>query len=186
MRVHCTSAVLASLLLVLARPGCAFVPNAVQSGPAHLKMSMAAETSTDDLSIPYDAAARLAYDEWCQKYGKTFDAKRYEIFKGNYETITVANVVAKKEARDSGSGPPSMLTFNEFGDCTEEEYAAAMEKPQQQSQTTSTGDVLGKALEAAQSQEQARDALEDAANALAEEEEVRHKGNETRFVVLCR
>jgi hypothetical protein len=61
------------------------------------------------------------------------------------------------------------MSLNEFGDCTEDEYAAAQK---QKSATTSTGGVLGKALEAAVSQSEASSALEDAANALAEEEEV--------------
>lgn len=121
--------------------------------------------------VPYDAAAREAYDEWRAKYSKgAFDSKRFDIFKANYETITVANVAAKKEARESGVKAPPLLTLNEFGDCTEEEYKAAVEGG---SSKKGTGDVLGKALEAAQSQSEASSALEDAANALAEDEEVR-------------
>lgn len=144
--------------------------------------SMVDGKDTDmDVSIPYDAAARLAYDEWRAKYNKgEFDPIRYQNFQANYETITIANVVAKKQARESGNdgnNSPSLMALNEFGDCTEEEYQALMQKKQQQQQPsqtppTSTGDVLGRAVEAAQSQSQASSALEDAANALAEEEEV--------------
>lgn len=132
-------------------------------------MSMATESSveTDDVSIPYDAAARLAYDEWRAQFSKgDFDDERYEVFKVNYEAITVANVVAKKVAREEGSEAPALMKLNEYGDCTEEEYKAAMSPP------TTTGDVLGKALEAAESQSEASNALKDAADALAEEEEV--------------
>jgi len=149
-----------------------------------LRMSEPAGTKDEvDVSIPYDAAARLAYDEWRKQFGKgSFDPDRYEIFKANYEAITVANVSAKKDARDTGAdAPPTLMTLNEYGDCTEEEYVAATsgggggaaEAPSSSPQTQSTGDVLGKALEAAQSQSEASSALEDAANALAEEEEVR-------------
>jgi hypothetical protein len=137
-----------------------------------LPMAMAAkevDISSSDVSIPYDAAARLAYDEWRAKFDKgNFDAERYPIFKANYEAITVANVVSKAQARQQGNSEeaPSLLTLNEFGDYTEEEYRKAMDK------TTTTGDVLGKAMDAAQSQEEASSALKDAADALAEEEEV--------------
>lgn len=138
-----------------------------------VRMSMSAkEVDTSDVSIPYDAAARLAYDEWRAKYDKgNFDNSRYPIFKANYEAITVANVVSKAQARQEGSEAPSLLTLNEFGDFTEEEYRKAMEKSQSSAATT-TGDVLGKAMDAAQSQEEASSALKDAADALAEEEEV--------------
>ena len=153
----------------------AFAPN---GGPLRttpvVAMSMVQEDT--DLSIPYDAAARLAYDQWRDQFGKgDFDPARYENFKANYEAIAVANVVAKKRARDAGSGEAvSLMTLNEFGDCTEEEYVAATSGGgASQQQPTTTGDVLGKALEAAQSQSEASSALEDAANALAEEEEVR-------------
>jgi len=136
--------------------------------------SMVDGKDTDtDVSIPYDAAARLAYDEWRAKYNKgDFDPIRYQHFQANYETITIANVVAKKQARDNGNdsaSPPSLMALNEYGDCTEEEFQALVNMKQQ---PTSTGDVLGRAVEAAQSQSQASSALEDAANALAEDEEM--------------
>jgi UDP:flavonoid glycosyltransferase YjiC (YdhE family) len=54
-----------------------------------------------DLSIPYDAAARLAYE-------KAGSKGNYEDFKANYEKEAVAQVIAKKKARDSpGSATPS-------------------------------------------------------------------------------
>lgn len=119
------------------------------------------------MKIQYDAAARLAYDDWREQFNKgDFDEVRYQVFKTNYEAITVANVVAKKAAREEGSEVPGLMKLNEYGDCTEEEYEAAMSRPM------STGDVLGKALDAAQSQSEASSALKDAADALAEEEEV--------------
>lgn len=171
MRIH-PAAVLAVWLA--AREAGAFTPSQLVRPGARStvpRMSMVEESVGTDLSIPYDAAARLAYDEWRSKYNKgEFDPARYQAFKANYETITVANVVAKKNARDAGDAEsPALMTLNEFGDCTEDEYAAAQK---QSSATTSTGSVLGKALEAAVSQSEASSALEDAANALAEEEEV--------------
>lgn len=133
--------------------------------------STESEASTSvDLSIPYDAAARLAYDEWRAKYDKgDFDAERYAVFQQNYEAITVANVVAKKQAREQDEPVPALMSLNEFGDFTEEEYMAAMEGD---AAPTTTGDVLGKAMESAQSQSEASNALKDAADALAEDEEV--------------
>lgn len=117
-----------------------------------------------DVSIPYDAAARLAYDDWRKEYNKgAFDAKRYEAFRANYNAITIANVSAKKKARDTGD-EPRLMSMNEYGDCTAEEYQAAQEKQKE--------GVLDKAVEAVESQSAASTALGDAAAALAEEEEV--------------
>lgn len=162
------------------------MPRGASSDARSPRMSMVEESvSSSDVSIPYDAAARLAYDEWRAKYGKgAFDPVRYEAFRANYETITVANIAAKKKARDEGVDPPALMSLNEFGDCTEDEYAAAM---QAKTSTTSTGSVLDKALEAAVSQSEASSALEDAANALAEEEEVRScaRSSTIPLHVLC-
>ena len=125
--------------------------------------------NTIDVSIPYDAAARLAYDEWRAEYNKgTFDASRYEAFKTNYYAITIANVTAKKKARETGE-EPRLMSMNEYGDCTAEEYQDA-----QKTGKSSAGGVLGKAVEAVESQSAASNALGDAAAALAEEEEVSH------------
>lgn len=122
-----------------------------------------------DVSIPYDAAARLAYDQWREQYQKgDFDESRFVKFKANYEAITVANVRAKKVAREKGE-EPTLLSLNEYGDFTEAEYKAAQKSGKS---ATTTGDVLGKAVEAVESQSAASTALGDAATALAEEEEV--------------
>lgn len=133
------------------------------------KRSMAVDMSTEtDVSIPYDAAARFTYEEWCKQYGKEIEESRYATFKENYEAITVMNVSAKKTARDTGVDNPSLLALNEFADCTAEDYEAAMNKED----PSSTGDVLGKVVEAVESQMEASSALQEAADALAEEEEV--------------
>ena len=135
-------------------------------GKAVFSTAMAAVENDVDISIPYDAAARLAYDEWRQQFDKgDFDEKRYVNFKANYEAIAVANVSAKKRARDSGSEDPvPLMTLNEFGDFTEAEYKQAM--------SGGTKSVLETALESAKVQSEAGTALQDAADALAEEEEV--------------
>ena len=63
-------------------------------------------SSSDDVSIPYDAAARLAYDAWRSANNKGgFEAAKYVKFKTNYDSITSANMAAKKVARDTGSSP---------------------------------------------------------------------------------
>lgn len=49
-----------------------------------------------DVSIPYDAAARLAYDEF-RASGKEAD---YETFKIKYENLAVAQVTLKKCERE--------------------------------------------------------------------------------------
>ena len=153
------------------------------------------ENDPNDTTVPYDAAARLAYTEWTRAYNKPYDADRYETFRANYEAITVANVRAARAARDDGSDEaPKKLDLNEFADMTAEEYmamqktggstmslgteaaettAAEAKEEEAEADPTSTGDVLGKAVEVAAMQEDASSALAEAADALAEEEEVR-------------
>lgn len=159
----------AVLLLALAAPSAhAFAPSKWSHSSSTTSIWMGQDTTTNDLSVPYDAAARLEYDAWRKKYNKgDFDGNRYQIFKANYEAITVANVKAKKEAREKGEETPSLLSLNEFGDYSEDEYMKA--------QSMSTSDVMGKVVEAAESQNKASSALRDAADALAEEEEVREE-----------
>jgi hypothetical protein len=151
----------------------AFVPSNFRHGgmrETNHKRGMTVDMAVDsDVSIPYDAAASLEYENWCKQNGKFVDAARYEIFKENYEAITVMNVAAKKKARDTGDDNPSVLALNEYADCTAEEYEAALSGGEEAS---STGNVLGKAVEAAESQMAASSALQEAADALAEEEQV--------------
>jgi hypothetical protein len=130
-------------------------------------------SSTDgDVSIPYDAAARLAYDDWRKEFNKgAFDAKRYEQFKSNYEALTAANMAAKKNARDQGTGTVDLLTLNEYGDFSAEEYESMLAGGEDDKSSGGT-DILGKAMEAVESQAEASNALAEASEALAEEEEV--------------
>ena len=163
-------ALLALTALEASNPVSAFAPGSLRHHAVKSISATAVDMATEsDVSVPYDAAAELTYSEWCKTYGKPYDAARYETFKENYEAITVMNVSAKKKARDAGEDSPSLLALNEYADCTVAEYEALMkgEEP-----PATTGNVLGKAVEAAESQTAASTALQEAADALAEEEEV--------------
>jgi hypothetical protein len=154
-----------------------------------LSSALASSETTEavDLSIPYDAAARLAYSAWCTKFSKPTDEARYVSFKANYETITVANVIAIKEYIDaggdivggSGNDRPKDLELNEYGDMTEEEYVAMMAAGGGEAEatevvvTTTEKGPLETFMEASEAQSEASIALAEAADALAEEEEVR-------------
>jgi hypothetical protein len=154
-------------LLVVA-PAAAFAPS-MATRPGGVTLSSLSAAKKNDLGIIYDSAARLAYDEWRAQFNKgDFSEERYSKFKANYEEITVANVVAKKEAREQGVESPDLLALNEYGDYSADEY----EKMAQAKSPTTTADVLSQAMEAAQAQSEAGEALEDAFNALAEDEEV--------------
>ena len=150
----------------------AFTPSGLRSvgvrQSKHERLMVVDMSTETDVSVPYDAAARYTYENWCKEFGKDIDESRYTTFKDNYEAITVMNIAAKKKAREEGDENPSLLALNEYADCTAEEYEAAMsgETP------ASSEGVLGKAMEAAESQMEASSALQDAADALAEEEEV--------------
>lgn len=57
--------------------------------------------STLKYEIPYDAAARLAYDAWCRDHGDApFNAKGYAHFREIYEAKAVADATSKKLARE--------------------------------------------------------------------------------------
>lgn len=176
--------VLVALALLASQHADAFVPASFQTATRQAQPHFMA--AGDDVTIPYDAAARLAYDEWRGVFDKgDFNDDRYPKFKANYEAITVANIKAKKAAKESGEDSPRMLTLNEFGDMSATEYnemqaggspapAPAESAPEEEEEDSGGGGggILGKAVEAAQSQAAAGSALADAADALAEEEEV--------------
>ena len=167
-----------------------------RSGVRSLVVDMATETdvATSDVSIPYESAAELAYKGWLVKYDKPYDAVRYEVFLSNYKAITVMNVSAKKKARDTADGgSPSLLSLNEFADCTAEEYEAAKNglstsddssadsssSSDAEETPTTTGNILGDAVKAVESQASASSALQEAADALDEEEQVRRETNQS-------
>ncbi len=135
--------------------------------------------SETDLSIDYDAAARLAYNQWCEKYGKEASDAKFATFKANYEALTVANVVAAKKSRDEGTDRPKDLELNEFGDMTEAEYMAMQAgksaSPEVAAESEKAPEIgaLESVMEASAAQSEASSALAEAADALAEEEQVR-------------
>jgi hypothetical protein len=138
--------------------------------------SMSSATATKmameyDVSVEYDAAARLAYKDWCAKFGKEPSEERFVTFKANYETIAVANVSAAKEARDNETERPQDLELNEFGDMSEAEYMAMQSGGSVPAAAPEKG-ALESVLEASAAQSEASTALAEAADALAVEEEV--------------
>lgn len=65
-----------------------------------------ATSPSDDISIPYDSAARIAYDEWRASNNKgAFDGAKFQNFKVTYNAITSDNMASKKKAREAGSTP---------------------------------------------------------------------------------
>lgn len=64
----------------------------------NLERTMFPPSTKVDVSIPYDAAARLAYDEWraANDKGEWGNQAEYEAFKEKYEEMCVAQVTAKK------------------------------------------------------------------------------------------
>jgi hypothetical protein len=77
------------------KPSTTFI--ATNTVPFELKEPTVAKSTSVDVSVPYDSAALLAYDEWREKYNKgSFEASKFNMFKQNYYTVTIANVVAKK------------------------------------------------------------------------------------------
>jgi len=145
-------------------------------------MHAAKESNNDlDLSIEYDAAAKLAYNEWLTQYEKgEFDEVRYQSFRSNYEALSIANVIASKKARDeNNSDELQKLTLNEYADYTVEEYLAMQNgTPEESSKIDDAIDndskgILDVAMESSAAQSEASVAISEAADALAEEEKVR-------------
>ena len=89
------------------------------------RVSYSTLSASDDVSIDYDAAAKLAYNEWRDMNGKgDFDASKFDAFKGNYEALTIANVKAAKKAREEGTDSVQKLELNEFADMTVAQFQA--------------------------------------------------------------
>ncbi|KAL3919457.1 MAG: hypothetical protein SGILL_003745 [Bacillariaceae sp.] len=134
---------LASLALVALRQALAFVPNTCPSSYYSTAVSKSPYTattsfaSTFDTSVgggsptrfPYDEdAVRFAYDEWRLIYGKgSFDRYRFENFKTNYKTLTMANIQARDKALQTGTPAPQWMSLNEYGDYSVAEYEAMLE-----------------------------------------------------------
>jgi len=168
--------VLPALLALAARNADAFAPVSLapigSSGVAP-RFSMVAPSDVNvDVSVDYDAAAKLAYGNWCNKYGKEASDAKFATFKANYEALTVANVSAAKKARDDGTDRPRDLELNEFGDMTEEEYMKMKSGGSTaEEEAAPRKGALETAMEASVAQSDASNALAEAADALAEEEQ---------------
>lgn len=123
--------------------------------------------SDSDVSIVYDSAARIAYDEWRAKFQKgDFDENKFVTFRENYETVAVANVVAKKIARESKTDSAAPIELGDDADFVSVELPEA------------AASILDTAMEGMAAQETAAAAISAAADALAEEEQV---GNVSTF-----
>mmetsp|Transcript_15150 Transcript_15150/g.43799 ORF Transcript_15150/g.43799 Transcript_15150/m.43799 type:complete len:1079 (+) Transcript_15150:300-3536(+) len=71
-----------------------------------------------DVSIQYNAPARLAYDEWLAangRAGEESDNVKFGTFEQNYVAVTVTNVSAKKAARDAGESADAAVPLMELG-----------------------------------------------------------------------
>lgn len=167
--------VLPALLALAARNADAFAPISLapvgRTGVARFSMVAPSDVNVD-VSVDYDAAAKLAYSDWCEKYGKEASDAKFATFKANYEALTVANVSAAKKARDEEKDRPKDLELNEFGDMTEEEYMRMKSGGSTEEEEAPQKGALETAMEASIAQSDASNALAEAADALAEEEQV--------------
>lgn len=176
--------VLPALLALAARNADAFAPvnlAPIGSNGVAPRFSMVASDVDVDVSVDYDAAAKLAYSDWCSKYEKEPNDAKFATFKANYEALTVANVSAAKKARDDGTDRPADLELNEYGDFTEQEYMKMMQsggssgEVEEEEEVAPKKGALETAMEASVAQSDASNALAEAADALAEEEQVCRK-----------
>jgi len=86
------------------------VPEPVSVATTATTATTATIPETIDVTIPYDSAAHVAYNEWRAKFNKgDFDEKKFEAFKVNYHKVTVANVINRKIARKKGTKPKVTL-----------------------------------------------------------------------------
>ena len=112
--------------------------------------------SSVDVSVPYDAACRMAYEEWKAKFGKTEPREddplsaeeRFQQFRISYERVTVANIAAKKKVRDAGGFEEARtlktVELDVYSDLTDLEYTEAIRTP-------SWGEIFGDLADAATS-----------------------------------
>jgi len=132
-----------------------------------------------DLSIEYDAAAKIAYNQWREEYEKgDFDEDRYQSFKDNYEALTIMNVIGAKKARETGK-VSKRRELNEYADLSTEEYMASKESKRNDVVESNkaidanpSSSVLETAMESSVAQKAASSAIEEAAAALAKEEQM--------------
>lgn len=163
--------VLPALVALAARNADAFTPASFAGRTTANSVRFSMVSTETDVSVEYDSAARLAYKDWCAKFGKEASDSRFETFKSNYEAITVANVSAAKKARDDGAARPKDLELNEYGDMSEKEYLEMQSGGGSAEPKEAAPSPMESVMEASMAQSDASNALAEAANALAEEEE---------------
>lgn len=73
-----------------------------------------------------------AYSDWRKEYGKgNFDSIRFQNFKINFIQLISVNYSEKKKASENGDADPILMTLNEYGDYSAQEFIAM-----QQDETT--------------------------------------------------
>ena len=89
---------------------------------------LSSQTAARDIGVKIfdnESAIRTAYDDWRVEFGKgAFDENRYEQFKQNFKTLTVANLEAIEKAAAAGTNLPGWMYLNEYGDFSQTEYNA--------------------------------------------------------------
>jgi hypothetical protein len=103
-----------------------FLPTAAASAATSTQL----QASTQPLipmenAINDDLSMRDEYDKWREKFKKgDFDPVRFQYFTSNYTALMGANAVAVKRAKELGMQVPSLMSLNEYGDMSLDEYRA--------------------------------------------------------------
>lgn len=161
---------LAAFLALASENVSAFTPNSLNNNRA---FPTALSAAGDDVSIDYDAAAKLAYDEWRNTFAKgDFSEDKFKAFKGNYEALTIANVKSAKKARETGTEASQNLELNEYADMTVEDFQKMQAGNVAEESADEPVSPIKAAVDALEAQNVASSTLSEAAEALAKEEEV--------------
>lgn len=161
---------LAAFLALASENVSAFTPNSLNNNRA---FPTALSAAGDDVSIDYDAAAKLAYDEWRNTFSKgDFSEDKFKAFKGNYEALTIANVKDAKKARETGTEASQKLELNEYADMTVQEFQKMQAGDVAEESADEPASPIKAAVDALEAQNVASSTLSEAAEALAKEEEV--------------
>ncbi|CAJ1942716.1 unnamed protein product [Cylindrotheca closterium] len=103
-------------------------PQRHYSSSFQLGAVLSSQTAARDLGVKIfddENNIRTAYDEWRVEFGKgAFNDQRFQNFKQNFKTLTVANFEAEYKAFKEGTNPPGWMYLNEFGDFSQGEYDA--------------------------------------------------------------
>ena len=83
-----------------------------------------AVTNDLDVFIEYGVAACLAYKQWCTAFKKEGRDPNYQTFKSNFEAITVAKVLAAKDAHNNKMDCSKDPELNVYSNMTETAYMA--------------------------------------------------------------